>query len=113
VNVKTVLIIELDTVFSEIIRRRGRCKRCGLRDSLVTAHIFSRHNLSVRWDPGNVFCFCTECHAWAHQNPKLFKGFAKSKLGEVEYRILEKKAIQVKKWSVTELEILLRKLKKR
>ncbi len=110
-NIKTILIIELDTVFSEIIRRRGKCKRCGQRDSLVPAHIFSRHNLSVRWDFDNVFCFCNECHAWAHQNPKLFEGFAKSKLEDVGYGILEKKALQVKKWSLTELEILLKRLK--
>lgn len=110
-NIKTVLIIELDTAFSEIIRRRGECKRCGRKYNLVTAHIFSRHNLSVRWDPGNAFCFCTECHAWAHQNPKLFEGFAKSKLGEAEYGVLEKEAMRVKKWSVTELETLLRRLK--
>jgi len=111
VNIKTVLIIELDTVFSEIIRRRGECKRCRQRDNLVTAHIFSRHNLSVRWDTINAFCFCTGCHAWAHQNPKLFEGFAKSKLGEVEYGVLEKEAMRVKKWSVTELETLLSILK--
>jgi len=66
----------------------------------------------VRWDFGNVFCFCTGCHGWAHQNPKLFKGFVKGKLGEAEYGILEKEAMQVKKWSVTELEILLEGLKK-
>jgi len=111
VNIKTVLIIELDTVFSGIIRRRGSCEKCGQKYNLVTAHIFSRHNLSVRWDFGNVFCFCTGCHAWAHQNPKLFERFAKSKLGEVRYGILEKEAMRVKKWSVTELETLLRKLK--
>lgn len=110
-NIKTKLIIELDTVFSEIIRRRGKCKRCGQRDNLVTAHIFSRHNLSVRWDFGNVFCLCNGCHTWAHQNPKLFEGFAKSKLGEVRYGILEKEAMRVKKWSVTGLEALLKGLK--
>lgn len=110
-NIKTKLIIELDTVFSEIIRKRGRCKRCGQRDNLATAHIFSRHNLSVRWDFGNVFCFCVECHAWAHHSPKLFKEFAKSRLGNVEYEILEKKALQVKKWPLTELGILLKRLK--
>ncbi|MBA7538782.1 hypothetical protein ES705_31059 [subsurface metagenome] len=110
-NIKTVLIIELDTVFSGIIRSRGVCKRCGQKDNLVTAHIFSRRNLSVRWDFGNAFCFCTGCHAWAHQNPKLFKEFVKSKLGD-EFKVLEKKAMQVKKWSVTELEILLEGLKK-
>lgn len=109
-NIKTKLIIELDIVFSEIIRRRGKCKRCGRKYNLVTAHIFSRHNLSVRWDFNNVFCFCIKCHAWAHQNPKLFEDFAKSKLGNSEFKILERKALQAKKWSVAELGILLRKL---
>jgi len=110
-NIKTILIIELDTAFSEIIRGRGKCKRCGQRDGLVTAHIFSRHNLSVRWDFGNAFCFCSECHGWAHQNPKLFEEFAKSKLGDLEFKVLEKKAMRVKKWSVNELKILLKELK--
>jgi hypothetical protein len=48
---------------------------------------------------------------FVHQNPKLFEGFAKSKLGEVRYGILEKEAMRVKKWSVTGLEILLKGLK--
>lgn len=58
-----------DKVFSILIRSRGRCERCGSRDNLQTAHIYSRKFGSVRFDEDNAVCLCARCHRWGHDNP--------------------------------------------
>jgi len=108
------LIRENDKLFGQIIRSVGKCERCGKREGLQTAHVFSRNNKSVRWDVGNAFCLCNGCHIfWAHQQPIEFAEFTKAKIGEKEYQELRKRASQTKQWTIQELEKLLKKQKKR
>ncbi len=103
---------QLDKLFSIIIRSRGKCERCGKTNPLNTAHIFSRRNLATRWDKNNTLCLCVGCHFWGHQNPILFAEFVKEKLGNEEYEKLKRKSIEIRKWTIGELEELLEKFKK-
>jgi len=101
---------KLDKVCSLIIRSRGVCAKCKTEnpDKLQTAHIFSRSNLSVRWDWDNLLCLCGGCHLfWAHKNPVEFTEFVKSYLGEEKYQNLREKAVIIKKWTIPELQELL------
>lgn len=98
---------KLDKAFSELIRSRGRCERCGDKGAtLQTSHIYSRKNLAVRWDELNAFCFCAGCHFWWHQNPLEAQEFTLQKLGKEKYDLLKRKANTIKKWTDQELNDL-------
>ena len=106
---RTTLRRKLDKEVSRITRARGRCAKCHKSEYelLQTAHIFSRKNLSVRWDLLNVLCLCAGCHFWAHQNPTLFTEFLRDFLGEYNYAQLKLRATAIKKWSVEDMQELL------
>jgi len=77
---------ELDRLWSEIIRKRGKCERCGRTDRLQAAHIISRSHRNTRWDLMNGLCLCGGCHIFfAHKEPLEFAEFVKKKLGKKEY----------------------------
>lgn len=104
---KKTLKNKLDKVFSEIIRERGRCERCGKTEKLQCSHIYSRSLLSVRWDIDNAFCLCAGCHLyWWHKNPIEAAEFTKEKLGVEKYNLLRKKSVTIKKWTDVELNQL-------
>lgn len=72
-----------DKEFSRLVREKEICEKCGVRGvDFDTAHIIGRKNLTLRWDILNVFCFCRECHMWAHANPTKFIQWIKSKYPE-------------------------------
>ena len=104
---------QLDKLVSKLVRIRAgyKCERCGKTSPLNTAHIFSRRNLSVRWDMENVLCWCVGCHFWGHQNPILFAEYVKEKLGNEKYEELKRKSVEIKKWTIPELEELLKEFK--
>jgi len=60
---------EADRLFSQLIRSRGYCERCGKGGRLETSHIYSRRYASVRCDPLNAVCMCSSCHRWWHDKP--------------------------------------------
>lgn len=66
------LVRKLDTLVSSIVRSKGKCERCGKKENLQCAHIYSRRYKHLRWDLQNVVCLCAGCHFWAHQNPTEF-----------------------------------------
>lgn len=106
---------KLDKLISNIVKSQGKCQKCNQKSPLVqlqTAHIFSRSNLSVRWDLDNVLCLCAKCHFWAHKNPLEFAEFVKKLLGEEKYNNLISKAHKTKKWDITELITYYENLKK-
>lgn len=72
-------IDKLDILFADYIRSRGYCERCGAvaregsGHGLQCAHVYSRKNMTLRWDPNNALCLCTGCHIyWMHKNPREF-----------------------------------------
>ncbi len=106
---KKTLKNKLDKLFSLKIRERGRCERCGYPDTLQTSHIYSRSNLSVRWDEDNAFCYCAGCHFWWHKNPLEAQEFTLRKYGKIKYDKLQKKANSIKKWTIQDLQELIKK----
>ena len=112
---KASLKRKLDKIFSEVIRKRGYCERCGesTHSKLQCSHIHSRDKLSVRWDLKNAFCLCGGCHIfWWHKNPVLAAEFSREKLGEYEYVALLHRANSIKKWTIPEMQELLKTLEK-
>jgi len=112
---KRSLTKKLDKEVSRIVRLRGVCARCGKGAEKVTlhcAHIFSRRNMSVRFDLDNCLPLCYACHFWwAHPNPILFTEFVKTYLGKFKYLALKRKATQIRKWNLEEMQELLEDLK--
>jgi len=98
---------KLDKKVSELIRKKGRCERCGNTNTLQVAHIFSRSYNNLRYDFDNLLCLCARCHFWAHKNPLLFSEFVKKHLGKERYSQLIMKSTIIKKRTIHELQELL------
>lgn len=113
---KKTLIKKLDTVMSQIVRSRGVCAKCGKGAEQVTlqcAHIFSRRNMSVRFDLRNLLALCYACHFhWAHKEPIQFYEFIEQYLGEYEFSQLKIRARGIVKWSIEDLQTLLGQMEK-
>lgn len=76
-----------DKLFSQIIRERGACERCGKgpdQAQLQCAHIISRRYNATRWDEENCLCLCGGCHFWAHQQPIAFGLWVIEKIGQAK-----------------------------
>lgn len=101
---KTTVKRKLDKLISEIVRRKGYCVKCGKVGNLQACHIFSRKNLSTRWDMENILCMCAGCHWWSHLNPILFGEFVQSYLGKLRYEALKQRAKSIRKWRIEEME---------
>ncbi len=65
------LMDKMDALWSKRVLERDfhRCQFC-FKAGTDPHHIFSRKNLSTRWDINNGVCLCRECHDEAHRNPK-------------------------------------------
>ena len=107
-------IKELDVLFSKIVRESssGKCDKCGSRLKVQCAHVFSRHNMSVRWDFDNALPLCWRCHFWwAHKEPIQFNDFVAKKLGAIHFNLLKARVLRIKKWEQWELLALRDELK--
>jgi len=100
---------KLDKLVSEVVRLKGKCQRCGKRETLQACHIFSRTYRSVRWYLKNLLCLCAGCHFWAHKNPILFAEFVQSLYTKEGYEELKRLAQVTKRWQVWELQELVKK----
>lgn len=108
---KSSLTKKLDKAFSILVRKVGKCEKCGKKENLQCCHIFSRANRSTRWFRLNAFCLCGGCHLfWGHKNPVEFTEWTKERLGINNYEELRREAKSTKKWSVWEMEELLKNL---
>ena len=102
---KRKLIKKIDKVFSEIVRSRGSCERCGKRENLQCAHIFSRRIMRLRWYLDNALCLDYKCHIfWAHRNPIEFTRFVENKLGKEKFENLERMSIEIVHYKIDDLE---------
>ncbi len=84
-----------DALFSNFIRKRANyiCQRChkdygGPCQGIECAHVFSRRNISTRWDPDNALCLCTGCHAYWGEEPLEMYEWYKKKYGEAQFDAL-------------------------
>jgi hypothetical protein len=66
---KRPLIKRLDVLFSEIVRSRGHCEKCGRTTALQCAHVVTRANRRLRWDTRAAMCLCAGDHLWWHHYP--------------------------------------------
>jgi len=85
---------ELDTLFSRAIRSRDKvCQKCLSSPASQAAHIFTRGNLTTRWDKDNALGLCYPCHIhWAHRKPVEFTLWIIERMGEENFATLRKKA---------------------
>jgi len=100
---KSTIRNKLDKLCSEIVRKRGKCERCGRKADLQCCHIFSRTYNNTRWDLENLLCLCASCHFWSHKNPILFTEFIKQFLGKEKYELLKEAHNQVTKFTIDDL----------
>lgn len=70
-----------DTVFSQLVRRQGRCVECGATRDLECAHGFPRRYRATRWDFRNAWCLCHDCHAHFTREPDEWERWMLSRLG--------------------------------
>ena len=96
---------KLDKICGEIVRARGKCQRCGSKNTLQSCHIFSRIYNATRWLLDNLLCLCASCHFWSHKNPILFAEFVKKLLGEEKYELLKEARKQITKYTIEDLQI--------
>lgn len=106
------LIKKCDAVFSKLIRARDqRCLHCGKgpeQAQLHCSHVYSRKNLSVRWDEMNAKALCAYHHRrfW-HEQPKEALEWLTGLWGEDHMAELKVRANSVKIWTADDLRILL------
>lgn len=111
-NERKNLIDKCDAVFSKLIRARDqRCLHCGKgpdQAQLHCSHVYSRKNLSVRWDEMNAKALCAYHHRrfW-HEQPKEALEWLTGLWGEDHMAELKVRANSVKIWTTDELRALL------
>jgi hypothetical protein len=88
------LVIKLDTVFSQYIRRKdaiddiAECITCGKKDhykKLQNGHFMSRRHYSTRWHENNVGVQCYGCNISRHGEQFKFSLYLGDKLAEEMY----------------------------
>jgi hypothetical protein len=89
------LVIKLDTVFSQYIRRKdadgcgiAKCITCGKKDhykKLQCGHFMSRRHYSTRWNENNVAVQCYGCNISRHGEQYKFGLYLGENLSEEMY----------------------------
>lgn len=109
---------QLDKLWAILVKQRAgyKCERSEKIAYLNSHHVFSKSNLSVRWDLDNGVCLNAGWHTLqtnsAHKNPIEFINWIKGQRGVEWYKNLRIKANQIKKWTIPELRELLEEFKK-
>ena len=117
------LIKKLDKEFSMFIRLRDampngvfRCISCGQIKPIEQAdagHYYSRTHMSTRFDEDNVHAECRFCNRFKADHMIGYRENLIKKIGERRFSLLALHANQSKKWSVFELEELIKHYKKK
>ena len=106
---------KLNKLWSEIIRSKGVCEKCGSKRYLNAHHHYGKRALSVRWDIDNGVCLCPSCHTFstsfsAHQTPATFVRWINKKRGKKWEERLRKKHAKIVKYTTDDLEALVIRL---
>lgn len=88
-----------DRLFSQIVRARGNCERCGTVRDLEAAHVVSRRYLTTRYDESNGRCLCHRCHIWAHAFPHDFQTW----IGHDTFSALYQRAQSLEKVDISQV----------
>ena len=102
---------DLDTIFSQYIRRRDKvCRKCGTNQNLQNSHIMSRVSQNLRWDERNAMTLCYKCHlCWWHKEILEAAEWCKIEIGEELYNSLRKEKDIIKHWTPEDLKNLIEK----
>lgn len=104
------LVSKLDKVFSEFIRNRDkRCVCCGKTEGLTNGHLITRAKYSVRWSELNCACQCRGCNMLHEYQPERYTDWFIRKHGLKKYQALITESNQIKKFTDTDLEELIKK----
>ena len=80
---------------------------------LQCAHVVSRKNLTLRWDPINALCLCKVCHIyWQHKEPLEFTDWFREKFPGRNTYIMVTKNILMKR-NLDQYKELLKDIKAR
>lgn len=102
-----------DRLFSQLVRARGACQRCGRTTpdvQLQCAHIVSRRYTATRCDLRNAWCLCAGCHRRLTENPHEHVAFAIQTIGQAGYDDVVRRAydgVKTLKMDWTELRAVL------
>ena len=108
---RKTIIIKLDKVFSEYIRRRyaknniSECVTCAKQDhwkNLQAGHFMSRKHYATRWDDENVQVQCMACNVYRYGEQYLFAKY----LGDDKADELLAKSrvmVKIKDWELEEM----------
>lgn len=77
-----------DRIFSQLVRMRGACQRCGAFTNLQCAHIISRRYSATRCDLKNAWCLCARCHFWVDGHFEAKWALVVSTIGEDAFQSL-------------------------
>jgi 5-methylcytosine-specific restriction endonuclease McrA len=102
---------KLDPIFKKFIRLRDcNCLRCGATTNLQASHTIPvSHGNRLRYDEKNLITLCYHCHLnWWHKNPIEAGEWFKGKF-PVEYAYVEAVKNEHKKFTVEELEEMIKR----
>ena len=104
---------KLDSLWSEIIRSKKYCERCG-KPANNAHHVIGRVNLVLRWDVRNGCLLCSNCHYLqkysAHQDPLgLMEWFRKTR--PEDYKYLKEKKNETRTFSILDYRKIYKDLK--
>lgn len=108
-------ISTLDTLWSKAVKllHRNKCAKCGRMTTLNSHHLFSRSNMSVRWDVDNGICLCVSHHMFgkdsAHKAPLEFVLWLEDEWGR--FRIDDLRVKAKKKYIKRSREVIKQELK--
>ena len=97
------IIIDLDRICSDITRMSKYCKRCATTIGIESVHIFTRENISTRWDLDNIIPLCRKCHSWAHKNINNFHVYIQRIYGKNKWENLVLRSNKIAKFTIEDL----------
>jgi len=104
------LLKEADRVFSLYIRNRDkRCVCCNATERLQCGHLIKRGRRSIRFHEKNCNCQCASCNVKHNYYPEFYTNWFIKKYGLCEYEALINQSKEVKKFTVSELQEIIKK----
>lgn len=103
---------KLDAIFSLYIRNRDKgicftCGKVGEIKEMQCGHYWSRSYNSTRFDEKNCHCQCVGCNVFKSGNKEIYTLNLIQKYGKRVLEELNKKRLQVKQFSTSELQDLI------